>query len=429
MIKASISALVGTTEGRSLLWVHICILLWLTSTWIITLLWITLGAFRLRAKTFGDSFNKHFKLDEGQFQHPHSQYGFKDIPSSETDVPRKGLRLRTVMVSNIPESLRSQKDVQEYFEYYMTRIKEKPYISLTSSTRPGFFNRSIAFMYNKIRHRHPSSKNGIDPEKVIESSTEDLSTPVIEQVTMFHKMLELASLLERREATLILLEEAHIELANNTLAAVRKAIGREVSTSKEARKQEFTTKGLEQSVTNINNEENMQTLIQALRPFVEEAHDEEGSASTQDKWKGTGEPHSSSSIVKAPPTSTIWDALLSLPRCSLDPFQPLQRLSFTRRVPSIDYHTAKLNLLTSLTKENKAKHENQFVPASTAFITFANARDALRARKYLAAHPSNPLACIVTTAPAYHDVHWKMMMEISSRGEVGYPDNNIFESD
>jgi len=32
-----------------------------------------------------------------------------------------GLRLRTIMASNVPNSLRTEKNLQEYFEYYMSR--------------------------------------------------------------------------------------------------------------------------------------------------------------------------------------------------------------------------------------------------------------------------------------------------------------------
>ena len=56
--------------------------------------------------------------------------------------------------------------------------------------------------------------------------------------------------------------------------------------------------------------------------------------------------------------TTVWDALLSLPRSSLDAYQPLVNLSQLFRgktVPSIDYYTTKLNLLTKLISDNSSQ--------------------------------------------------------------------------
>jgi hypothetical protein len=113
--------------------------------------------------------------------------------------------------------------------------------------------------------------------------------------------------------------------------------------------------------------------------------------------------------------------LLSLPRSTLDAYQPLVNLNHLFRgktVPSIDYYTAKLNLLTSLITENRAKAPTDFDPVSTAFVTFADPADARRACKYLAVHPNNPLACLVAMAPTYHDLDWIRLMKSSFRAEV-----------
>jgi hypothetical protein len=127
---------------------------------------------------------------------------------------------------------------------------------------------------------------------------------------------------------------------------------------------------------------------------------------------------------------TVWDALLSLPRTSLDAYQPLVNLSHLFRgkvVPSIDYYTAKLNLLTSLITENRAKAVTDYDPVSTAFVTFADPAEARRACKYLAVHPNNPLACLVTMAPAYQDIDWIRVMKSSHKGEVRHADVRIPE--
>ena len=120
---------------------------------------------------------------------------------------------------------------------------------------------------------------------------------------------------------------------------------------------------------------------------------------------------------------TVWDALFSLPRSTLDPYQPLIHLSALFRgktVPSIDYYTAKVGFLTSLITENRSHPPVDFEPVSTAFVTFANPDDARRACKYLAVHPDNPLACMVEMAPEYEDLDWVRLMKQTFKGEVIY---------
>jgi len=49
MIRASISSLVNNLTGLSLLWIHICLLFWITFSWIAMLLWLCNGVLKLRA--------------------------------------------------------------------------------------------------------------------------------------------------------------------------------------------------------------------------------------------------------------------------------------------------------------------------------------------------------------------------------------------
>lgn len=80
-------------------------------------------------------------------------------------------------------------------------------------------------------------------------------------------------------------------------------------------------------------------------------------------------------------TKTIWHVLHALPRSYLDPYQPLVSLSTLFRgalVPAIDYYHGKLGFLTSLIHENRSLAPRDFIPTSTAFVTFHNPRDARR---------------------------------------------------
>ena len=119
---------------------------------------------------------------------------------------------------------------------------------------------------------------------------------------------------------------------------------------------------------------------------------------------------------------TIWDALLSLPRSSLDAYQPLIHLDSLFRgkaVPSIDYYTTKVNLLTSLIMEKRGSALDTFASTSTAFVTFQSPADARRACKYLAVHPNNPMdTCLVTMAPSFEDLDWNRLMKSTFRAEV-----------
>jgi hypothetical protein len=117
---------------------------------------------------------------------------------------------------------------------------------------------------------------------------------------------------------------------------------------------------------------------------------------------------------------TVWEVLHSVPRDYLDAFQPLIRLSALFRgatVPAIDYHTAKLGLLTALINENRSRAPEEFMPASTAFVTFYSPADARKAVKTLPSHPKNPLTCLVEPAPEFGDLDWSRTMTSTFTGE------------
>ncbi|KAJ6524466.1 hypothetical protein B0H10DRAFT_2157836 [Mycena sp. CBHHK59/15] len=464
MTRASITSLVATHEGLSLLWIHICLLFWITLSWMGTLLWICNGAFRLRAAKIDITAKRIASQDPADHTyhpHPHPQYGFADVPTLDRNHPNIGLRLRTVMVSNVPPALREEKVLKEYFEYYMSRKLEKPSMGLTSSTQPGFINKSVAFLFNRAK-RLPVPPIPLSatarPAKATEakndlnSLTENSSNVlVIERVVVARKMTELAALLERREDVLRLLETAHIKLAKKTILAVQHAMARRDANKPTVRAHAHTKSSTKRRANVIDpergnageegalsEEERMQRLIEVIGPYVEEfglrprAPRSKGLFSKREfrklRTEGSQDSDSDVGAQAYPPTSpvkshldvTIWEALFSLPRSSLDAYQPLINLSHVFRdkvVPSIDYYTAKFNLLTSFITENRAKAVTDYDPVSTAFVTFADPADARRACKYLAVHPNNPLTCLVTMAPAYQDLDWIRVMKSSYNGE------------
>jgi hypothetical protein len=438
-------------------------LFWLTLSWVMTLIWICYGAFHMRARQIEDITKRvegQIGQEKGPHQyhtHPHPQYNFQDVPNLRQDDSVYGLRLRSVMVSNVPHQLRSEKELQEYFEYFMSRPIDKPSVGLPSSTtRPGLLNKSFAFMFNRAKRipahlltarpaegpvagRKPPESDDVNPENI----------PVIERVVVARKMTALASLLGRREEMLRNLETAHIRLAQKALLAVKVELAKRRRAKGVAPPNSASTGNgdLEQGNQHIRDvaadADRMNSLIEALAPFIDEfglqqpAEERRRDASrfkyvfrklrTQAS-EGDNDIEGiqpiyppCNSACKTSQHDTIWEALLSLDRDILDPYQPLVRLSQFFRgqtVPAIDYYTAKLGYLTALITEQRAKRPTDFDPVSTAFVTFADPRDAKKACKYLAVHPNNPLACLVTMAPCYDDIDWIRVMRSNFGVEV-----------
>ncbi|KAJ7644186.1 hypothetical protein FB45DRAFT_897169 [Roridomyces roridus] len=456
MTRASITSLVATHRGLSLLWIHICLLFWITLSWMATLIWICHGAFLLRAQKLAIAAKRMAEYDPSDgtyYPHPHPQYPFTDVPTPDRHHPNFGLRLRTIMVSNVPPSLRNEKVLKEYFEYYLSRKLDVPSMGLTSATQPGFINKSIAFLFNKAKHLpelapaiplSPTSRDGKD-DAATGSVDNPGPIPHIDRVVVARKMTELAILLERRENFARLLETAHIRLAQKTVLAVKDAMARKeankpiVRALSKRRKaamadvERGTVEGEgKKKVVDMTPEERMNQLIEVIGPYVDEFGLNRKaprrpaflSRSQFRKLRTEGSQDSDSDGGHPNPTPpqlpTIWEALHSLPNASLEPFHPLISLSHVFRgkiVPTIDYYSAKYSLLTALITENRARAVTDYDAASTAFVTFADPADARRACKYLAVHPLNPLSCLVTMAPAYQDLDWVRVMKSSFDGE------------
>lgn len=455
MQRASISSLVTTHTGQSLLWIHVCLLFWVTISWIATLLWICHGAFRMRAKQIQvKSERLSAPQREQYYPHPHPQYAFLEDPSSQPPLS-ENIRARTVMVSNIPPSLRNEKTLREYFEYYMSRKLDKPSVGLTSSVQPGFLNKSLAFLFNRAKRlpshlpaplkvTSPTTSEGQQDSK---SSRFSQTAPKIDRVVIVRKMTELASLLERREEILRRLETSHLKLAQRTLFAVNDAIARrkeQLPLFRHSHTAEIVAKA-RMNASNPDVEANadpndqaerermLVRLIDELGPFVDEFELLPRTSVSKNifrklRMQGSEDSNAEHEPQAYPPSSdvsyrtskSVWEVLLSLPRRTLDPYQPLVNLRtyFTDKlVPSIDYYTVKLNYTTSLIIEQRAKALEEFPATSTAFVTFADPKDARRACQYLAVHPSNPLACMVTMAPSYHDLDWHRLMKSSFEAE------------
>lgn len=461
MTRASMASLVLTPDGLELLWIQVCLLFWLTITWMATLIYICNGAFEFRAAKIEEAAraaesDAAAERDAQYHPHPHPQLPFQDIPSLP-EGSKRGLRLRTVMVSNLPVELRSEQRLKEYFEHYMSRPVDLPSVGITSSTQPGFVDKVLAFSFNRARRipkRIQLPQVGPDSREAQQGSDEaqgDIGSardiPIIERVVVARNMTELASLLERREGILCALEEAHVKLARRALVAVVCEMERRRLTNYDRTDNAVVHVGLgaeqadiERQIPVDNNAENMDLLVRTLSPFVVQFGVTEPSTRRvvkksrniicfrrKARARGTdSDLAAASGVLNESHTpdahyNTVWDALLSLPRSVLDPYQPLIHLSVLFRgktVPAIDYYTAKLKLLTMLITRDRAKAVDEYDPVSTAFVTFKDPKDPRRACRYLAVHPDNPLACLVTMAPQYEDIDWRRVMKATFRGEL-----------
>ena len=445
MTRASITSLVSTAKGRSLLWIHLLLLIWITASWIGFLVWFMKGVFHFRARNIVAAGEARAQADEdvADYLHPHPRYFFRSSLPLDSEQMNRGIRLRTVMVTNIPPTLRTDKELKAYFEYYLCRRIAKPALGITATTQPGFLNKIFAFFFNKtsrvLGHWHilpGASKAEEEAENTgrfnqLQSPIGTEDAPVIERVVLVRKMNELASLLTRREEYLRQLETAHIKLAKRAISHVNTLLEQhEADATKEI---SSTTAGGEHPATEEDRADSKfreQLLVETLKPFMKR---DRGRSLFP---KRTPQPEYLPTLTDSPrelsPAAplaahapeqdrTVWEALLSLPRSTLEAFQPLTRLSTLYRgqvVPTIDFYTAKLQLLSSVITEKRARPPGEYEAMSTAFVTFADPADARRACKYLAVHPLNPLQCFVTMAPLYEDLDWDRLMKPTFRVEV-----------
>ena len=282
MTRASISSLVGTIEGTKLLWIHIILLFYVTLSWIASLIWICRGVFRYRKaqiqRVAEGCPSTTQDQNDSYHPHPHSQYPFPTPPVLDDDQSNRGLRLRTLMVTNIPLHLRSEKDLTDYFEYYLSRPGVLPAVAL--SLRPGFFNKLVAVVYNRSRrvlehiqeifHIGPPSQDGISRD--LEPNTNKV--PLISRVVVGRNLTILSSSIERREYILQVLETAHIKLARNVLSAVKQELDkREGRHIPETRNPSLFKWGDGKEVPRDMAKDDKsvrEQLIRTLRPFVEE---------------------------------------------------------------------------------------------------------------------------------------------------------------
>ncbi|KAG8860888.1 hypothetical protein FRB96_003623 [Tulasnella sp. 330] len=449
MTRVSISNLVVSPEGKRLLPIHVCLLLWITLTWILNLLWLIKGAFRYRRQAIVLAAERAREQDDVRKS--------KLVGSAEGGLPDdklRGWRLKSIMVTNIPVPLRDEKILKEYFEFYLARVTEK------AIPAPGPVEGIVSFVsrfYQAQSRRDRGIRDGLaEADATPEKKEKNHEIVNIEKVVVVRKMAELTSLLERREEVMQKLEEAHIQLAQAALKTVAEWIQKREQGGKApvrylhkvARKEAAVRLTLQSEKENVRDieigraghgtdseeEARMNALTTALQPYIHEFGMLSSRSITSPRsWihrtlvGGADTPSSEGSPQGQPSPHgkgvalpSLWETLHSLPRSHLDQFQPLIRLKSLFRgahVPMIDYYTTKLGLLTALITEQRSQPPSSFAAASTAFVTFSNADTARKAVNLLPSHPKNPLSCLAQPAPEVADIDWKRLMKTTFTGE------------
>jgi Cytosolic domain of 10TM putative phosphate transporter len=410
LLRASISSLAGT-PGSRFFPLHVILSYWIVICWTITLLWCAKGLFWYRAKSIQAQIipsSDHERLSEA------------------ANNPNRGLRWRTIIVTNIPSSLRSEKDLQEYFEYYLSRPLQAP-------ITPNLMGKAASMYFRRAKK---TAGNILPLHQHSPSSSRELSPPQIERIHVVRKLTDLASLLRRREDNIRKLELAHLKLAKRVLQSVKASVDRHppslgdlVSIPKQLRigrsrnSAEASPQSGEPSVLLSSQE-----LVNRFEPYLHE-FDVPCPKPLMHLIYSLGvflRPSTRFSNKKKEKEKeklheTIWEALHEVPRQLLDPYQPLIRLKTLFQgstVPAIDYYNTKVAYLTNLIEEHRAKSHKEHPPASTAFVIFRESADAFRACKYLPSHPDNPVACLTAPAPDVMDLNWNSLMKSTFTGEV-----------
>lgn len=415
--RASLSSLTKSAAGKHLLWVHV-VCLWFISaslsplsdsaqsltpsaamTWIATLAWIGYGAIRvrrnvLRALIRGD--------DEAQSQDGEEKIGDerKETAGSGSSGialvsgPDRGWRYRTVLMRNLPVAMRSEAAIREYFEEHLRPTGTLDPDSSTPSTPISPPLSTKPFVVKAVEMT--------DREK---SNMDDLP-PLITTIVLVRKQSELNELFLKFRDVQHQLETAHCTLAQSVMAWVALKVAAETAplskTTRMTLFARFHKKPVELSADEEREAREGDTeLLTALRGFL---------------------PSGTPPLDSNNHPRSLWSVLHSLDPLLLDRFQPLHKLRHfhNQSVPSIDYHLAKLNLLSTLIEDKRADPE-AFEVASSAFVTFTVSADARRARNELSKRPGSKLftvECKVKGAPEFRDLDWTKLVYVGLSSDI-----------
>ncbi|GAA5931546.1 uncharacterized protein JCM15063_001498 [Sporobolomyces koalae] len=387
--RASIASLVLSGKGIRLLGVHVACVWIVSCSWFLTLFWIGRGAIRVRQNEL-----RRILADETQETHKSSTR----LPPREIDpsiAPEDvGWRYRTVLVRNIPPSLRTERAISDYFEHHFRTNRSESQDSTTTST--------------PAEHKDSFAKTSA-PEK----------SRLITEIVLVRRQAELNALYAKYIEVLHELETAHVQLARNVMNWVATQVKDEELASQgqlppltpyEWVKLQLSNKSREAYNLKHAARATDVIIVSSLRPFL----------------NGERRP-----IDQQGAPVSIWAVLHKLQHEHanlLDRFHPIKRLSRFRgqAVPAIDYWLTKLNIQMSLIDDLRARPE-RFEAASTAFVTFERVEDSLRVRRELGGrhlraktirHGGKALEFRVKPAPEARDLHWDQLVVVSLHADL-----------
>ncbi|KAM0792556.1 hypothetical protein ACM66B_005221 [Microbotryomycetes sp. NB124-2] len=424
--RASLASVARSPTGYGLLWVHVVSIWFMTVTWFAVLTWFGYGVIRVRRNTLRALLRSQGKLviDESS-----EKKGCKALPplvpperrpDDLRDERPVGWRFRTVLVRNIPPAMRSEKAIAQYFEQGLrgTLSSNEPSPPTSTTVSPAMSSKPFDDKPVMLTMGPVTSQETVSEKQDERNGS---APALISEIVLVRKQAELNELYVKYRAVQNELENAHCQLAENVMAFVKSKVrveqrlsrGEPARTRVESVRHALTlpfrsrkaklTEEMERSTR-----EGDATLVQRLRKFLPQ--DQEASLGSRNE------------------TASLWKELHELhkedPRF-FDRFQPLIKLRHFRgqKVPSIDYHLAKLNLLATLIEDQRANPE-RFEPASSAFVTFERASDARRARLEMSSRnqrktfATKSLECKVKKAPEFRDLDYNRLVLVSLSSDI-----------
>ncbi|KAF8596736.1 hypothetical protein BDV93DRAFT_610707 [Ceratobasidium sp. AG-I] len=285
--RGSITTLVSglADGGEKILWVHMCMVIWITISWLLILTWFVLGSLRYRAfaarhvpapatsilqspdqpssPTASRPINNTSSFPAGAYTSGtlfplHPEPAPARAPTSDIDGagPDYSLRCRTVMVTNIPRTLRTPEMLRWYFGRYLPeppapgqdkeeggKSKLKPWKQIRRQTKPEPPLELVKPHDGRLhKHKPPEHKDQqhalspytpeaarefeVNNNKEDQEKIEKRGLMLIENVVIAPKLSGLADMIEKREKMIEELEEGHIALGKAVMARVGKEIGR-----------------------------------------------------------------------------------------------------------------------------------------------------------------------------------------------------------
>ncbi|CBQ73188.1 conserved hypothetical protein [Sporisorium reilianum SRZ2] len=276
MARASLSYLVSTPEpgcteervdkcptvpnekGRSLLWIHLVLLWYLSITWVLALWWIGTGSLKVRKAQIQKTRDKVIKAKAEartaaanntatatattsplHRDAHHNLTTAQGLSSDNSD----GWRQRTLMVMNLPGTMRDEASIRRYFEEFL-RPDDDDTSSDDGHSNDAAFPASRSDRQTRDMDAQQTSGSDSDhrstlgeqqhatPPAVFSAHSDGPSGPQpdlhpdrylkspVQTVVLVRKMNELASMLSRRQEVLTQLEAAHVKLAQEVLVAV-----------------------------------------------------------------------------------------------------------------------------------------------------------------------------------------------------------------